>query len=400
MRRLLSFELLARWGARLALLALAGCVEPYVPAVIDAPTSFLVVDGFINGNGRSTFQLSHTLNVAATAAPPIEPGASVAIVDDAGGRYPLREPVPGTYQSDSLVLNAGRQYQVRITTSANADYESDLVPLKVTPPIDKLGWRLRDDQLQILLDTHDPAGQARYYRWGAVETWKFNAGIQSNLEYFPKPKLGQTTIDLRTTPIYTCWRTEQPTVIRQGTTAALSQDALTGAIALSFSDRAERLIIRYSVLVSQAAETAEEFAYYELLRKNTEAVGTVNDPLPSQLTGNVHRVGQAREPVLGFVGAHTVQYQRLFINRAELALPTDWRFNSPYQQCVLGGLRICDSYGKCDLPGVIRVLSQPSVVPVDELLDDETQKAIGYTTATRDCADCRTRGTTVQPSFW
>ena len=393
MRRLFSPELVARWSARLALLGLAGCVEPYVPAVINAPTTFLVVDGFINGNGRSTFLLSRTINVATTTAPPVEPGASVAIVDDGGARYPLRETQPGTYQSDSLVLNAGRQYQLSITTSANAAYESDPVPLKVTPPIDKLGWQISGDQLQIRLNTHDPAGQARYYRWSAVETWEFNAGIHSFLEYYPHPTVGQATIDGRTTPIYTCWRTERPTAIKQGTSAALSQDAITDAIVLSFSDRDERLIIRYSVLVSQAAETAEEFAYRELLRKNTEAVGTVNDPLPTQLTGNVHRVGQASEPVLGFVGAHTVQQQRLFINRADLPFPKDWQFDSPYQQCIVGELRICDLNGKCDLPGIIKLLSQPSIVPVD-------YSKAGYYATSPECADCRLRGSNVKPSFW
>ena len=379
-----------------ALLLLAGCVEPYVPAVLDAPSSFLVVDGFINGNGRSTFLLSRTTNVATTTAPPAEPGASVAIVDDGGARYPLRETQPGTYQSDSLLLNASRQYQLRITTSANTDYESDPVPLKITPPIDKLGWQISGGELQVRLDTHDPAGQTRFYRWSAVETWEFHAGVPSFLEYYPHPQPGQSTIDLRTTPIYTCWRTERPTAIKQGTSAALSQDAITNAIILSFSNRAERIAIRYSVLVSQTAETAEEFAYRELLRKNTEAVGTVNDPLPTQLTGNVHRVGQASEPVLGFVGAHTVQQQRLFINRTDLPLPTDWRFDSPYQQCTIGELYFCDLRGaNCDVQGVIDLLSQPSIVPVDML-----PKNLGYTSATLDCADCRTRGVTKKPSFW
>ncbi|MEJ7663238.1 MAG: hypothetical protein WKG07_28720 [Hymenobacter sp.] len=68
------------------------------------------------------------------AAPPAEPGASVAIVDEGGGRYLLREKAPGTYRSDSLLLSPARRYQVRIATgsgTAAATYESDLVPLKV-----------------------------------------------------------------------------------------------------------------------------------------------------------------------------------------------------------------------------------------------------------------------------
>jgi hypothetical protein len=130
------------FGSALALVgALAGCVEPYVPEVLAAPSSYLVVDGFINGNGRTTVLLMRTASVAATGAPAVEKGAKVFIVDDAGTRYALAEPTAGTYRSDSLVLSPARRYQVRLTTAANAAYESDLVPLKVTPPIDKLGWQ-------------------------------------------------------------------------------------------------------------------------------------------------------------------------------------------------------------------------------------------------------------------
>ena len=379
MRRLPSSELLARWGARLALLVLAGCVEPYVPAVIDAPNTFLVVDGFINGNGRSTFLLSRTTNVAVTATPPAEKGAQVFIMDDAGGRYPLREAMLGTYQSDSLVLDASRQYQLRITTSANVSYASDLVPLKITPPIDKLGWQADSSYVRVSLNTHDPSGQARYYRWGFIETWEFNAAFESIEEYdYTKKKIVP-----RVTPIYTCWQTKRSSLIKQGSSGQLSQDVLTNAPLLAISSRAERLKIRYSVLVSQYAETAPEFAYYELLRKNTEAVGTVNDPLPTQLTGNVHRVDQAAEPVLGYVGAHTVQQRRLFISRAELPLPKKFKFENPYQDCMYGG-NFTEDYFK--IYGTVPI----SFIGSSPLLYGST----------RECADCRVRGSNVKPSFW
>ncbi|TPG66172.1 DUF4249 family protein [Hymenobacter nivis] len=171
--------------------------------------------------------------------------------------------------------------------------------------------------------------------------------------------------------------------MRQGSTAQLSQDALTNFPLLAVAGQAERLAIRYSLLVSQVAETAEEFAYYELLRKNTEAVGTVNDPLPTQLTGNVHRVGNAQEPVLGYVGAHTVQAKRIFIARAELPLPANWAFDNPYQSCTIGdSLALSSFVGMGSVP--------IAYVPMSPL----------FTGATRECVDCRLRGSNVKPSFW
>lgn len=381
-------------------LGVGSCVEPYAPDIVSANANYLVVDGFINGNGRTIIQLSRTENIATTTPPPAEKGARLFVVDDTGTRYALTETsTSGTYRSDSLVLPAGRRYQLRITTAGTgaATYESDLVALKVTPPIDKLAWQLKADNVELQVSTHDASGQSRYYRWKAVETWEFNAAFSSALEYYPKMNgpNGNSLIDTRTTPIYTCWRTEQPTTIVQTTSAQLSQDAITSYVVRSLPARDERFKVRYSLLLSQYAESAEEFAYLELLRKNTEAVGTVNDPLPVQLTGNVHRL-DTPEPVLGFVGAHTVQRQRLFISKADL--PARSNYDTPYTTCSMTDLYFCDSQGTCDVLGVFRLFASPSYVPL-AFVNDPTFGA-GISSTSADCADCRTRGTTTKPSFW
>jgi hypothetical protein len=387
----------ARWGARLLLLGLAGCVDPYLPDVVSAPSSYLVVDGFINGSGVTRIKLSRTQNIAATTSPTPETRATLFVVSETGTRYLLREQSPGFYRSDSVVLAPGR-YQLRIALSGNtpATYQSDLVPLKATPAIDNLSWRLRSNQLQVLLNTHDASQQTRYYRWKFIETWEFNSAYNSALEYNPATR----QIQARTTPIYTCWRTEQPTTVKQATTAQLSQDALVDQDVLDMSDRAERLKIRYSVLVTQYAETAEEFAYYEQLRKNTEAVGTVNDPLPVQLTGNVHRTGSATtEPVLGFVGAHTVQQKRLFISRADLPFASNWAFESPYTSCKLEPEILSDYRPPLRFPNTLTFAS-PNYVPVYIYANPDTGVLDGYYGSTRECVDCRARGSITKPSFW
>jgi hypothetical protein len=375
-------------GPVLGLLALAGCVEPYAPALVDANANLLVVDGFINGNGRTRIKLSHSVNVGA-ATVPTEKGAKLFVVDNVGARYALTELVGGRYQSDSVQLNPARQYQLRLTTAAGVAYASDLVPLKVAPPIDRLSFRRDGSQVLLLLSAHDAQGQSRYYRWGFTETWQFHAAYESKLEYYPPPI---NDVAGRTTPIYTCWRTEQAGSIRQGSTANQAQDMLLDFPALILSARAERFTIRYSALVSQYTETPEEYAYYELLRKNTEAVGGINDPLPVQLTGNVHRVDGAAEPVLGYVGAHTVQQKRLFINTQDLNLPANWAFASAYPDCIL-------QIGPAGS-------SNPSVIPIEYFNDpanpptnpNGTPDFCFYSTPA--CADCRTRGTTTKPSFW
>ncbi|MGI4864715.1 MAG: DUF4249 domain-containing protein [Janthinobacterium lividum] len=376
---------------------LSGCVDPYLPDVVGTNANYLVVDGFINGNGVTRIKLSRTINVATATAPPAEKGAKIFIVDNTGQRYALTEKASGSYQSDSMVLNSTRQYQLRITPAVGAAvYESSLVPLKVTPPIDNVKWKLDGNDIQFSLSTHDAQLQSRYYRWSFIETWQFNSAFESRLEYDTK----RERIMPRKVPIYTCWRTERPSTIKQSSTAQLSQDVLVDFPILGASSRSERFTVRYSLLVSQYAETAAEFAYYDLLRKNTEAVGTVNDPLPTQLTGNVHRLDKPDEPVLGYVGAHTVQQRRLFINRADIPYPFGWRFDTPYQACDSLGKELRGDYKPPLPPGKSYIFQVPSNTPVGAIVSSSGNDTIGYTGASTECVDCRLHGTLTKPSYW
>ncbi|QKG57816.1 DUF4249 domain-containing protein [Hymenobacter sp. BRD128] len=380
-----------------SLLGLSGCVEPYVPAVLDAPTKYLVVDGFLNGAGRTRIRLSRTQNIGTATAPPAEQGAKLSIVDETGRSYALAEQRPGFYVSDSLVLPAGRRYQLRISTTNAASYASDLVPLKVTPAFDKFKWTRQDGQLLFSFSTHDPSGSSRFYRWRLAETWEFNALYPSNIEF------RGGIIVKRITPIFTCWHTEQPSTITQVSTASLSQDALSQQQVLAFSERSERVKIRYSLLLTQYAETAEEFAYNEILRKNTEAVGTVNDPLPSQLTGNVHRVDNPQEPVLGFVGAHTLVQQRLFINPQDLPAHKPDFYENPYANCQAPDTgEVVKPYFKYGVYyPASRIFADPDNVPTDLLYSQSTTYPVyGYLGGARECIDCRTRGSNIKPTFW
>ena len=386
-----------RYWPALAALLLAGCVESYMPDVTDVPTNYLVVDGAINGNGVTRVKLTRSVGLKGDAVP-VEKGAKIFIVDNTGVRYPLTEKTAGSYQSDSLQLSPARQYQLRFTTSTNVAYASDMVPLKVTPPIDKLNGQLNGSQVQLLLDTHDATGQSRYYRWSLAETWEFNSAYISQLEYDPVRKI----IMARNTPVHTCWRTEQASAIRQSTTAQLSQDALTNYNLANLDGHDERFVIRYSVLVSQYVETPDEFAYYELLRKNTEAVGGVNDPLPVQLTGNVHRLDNAAEPVLGYVSAHTVQQQRIFLTPQDLRLPAGWSFTTPYDICKEGIEYFRDPTDNRRLVSYPHTItySSPTSSPIAIVMKPNGIDTLGYSGSTRECVDCRVRGSLTRPSFW
>ena len=376
------------WGAVLLLL-LAGCVQPYEPKVAEAAKSYLVVDGFINTQGISLFKLSRTLSLAAGTTPTIEAKAAAYIGDAAGNRYALAESPAGTYSSASLTLTPGQKYQLHLTTTMGKTYLSDFVVAKKTPPIDSVSWKFGAGGLQLYVSAHDNTNQTTYYRWNYSETWLFTSAFYSHVAYDKASK--QYTMP-RPEDIYHCYSTVNSTAINLANTAKLTQDVLSQAPLLLIADNSAKIRYRYSILVQQQAQSAEEYQYWEALKKNTESIGSLYDPLPSQLTGNVHCLDDATEPVLGYVGAHSVTEKRIFIDRNDLPLPLNWVFDTGYQSCGV-------KPEEFNLFDALANFSTPNYMPIDPLYND-AGVIVGYSGASPTCIDCRLRGTNVKPSFW
>ena len=283
------------------LVVVVSCIEPYLPEVVGPTKDYLVVDGFINSQGVTTIQLTRSIRLADTGQPASEAGATVQIIDDANAHYPLKEGKAGIYQSAYLTLNPARSYQLRIS-SGRKTYQTDYLTVKTTPPIDNVGWKLGKDGVQIYVSTHDATNHSTYYRWRFEETWQFTSLYNSRYQYNAATK----RIERRTDDIYHCWRTTTSNAIVQSNTTRLSQDVVSEFPLTLLASNSEKLPIKYSILVQQQAESKAEYDYWETLKKNTESLGSINDPLPTQLTGNVYAVGAADELVLGFVGIHSV----------------------------------------------------------------------------------------------
>lgn len=380
-------------GLLALLVLLTGCVEPYAPDVIDAPPSLLVVDGFINAAGATTIRLSRTASLSTKATPPAEARATLFIETQNGGpRYALTETTPGTYVSAALTLDAARQYRLRISTRVGRQYASDFVPAKLTPPVDAVSWGMQGTtDFNIYVSAHDDTRNSQFYRWEYEETWEISSPYQPLIEYYD----GAIRPIRQPFPVV-CWSTATSSRIALNQTIALSEDRVTNFRILTLPTNTSRLARRYSILVHQQALTKDEYAYWDLLRKNTENIGSLFDPQPTQLTGNVHNLDDGQERVLGFVGAHSVSSKRLFINRTEL--PAAVQPLSGYEACLPAdtlkpGFGIPPPTAEDIRASLFSAFNTQKYLPIEEV-------KVGVTAKERDCIDCRTRGTAVRPSFW
>ncbi len=373
---------------------LFGCREKYVPPQITANPNYLVVDGVIAGNDTTFIKLSRTTQLGNGAVVQAEAGAIVTVESDAYASYVIKETkTRGTYSSGvPLVLNPTAKYRLRIiaNTNTHATYLSDFVPVKNSPPIDSVGYSLPANGLQVYANSHDDAGNTRYYRWDYIETWQFNANYDS--EYI---ELNGQWIIPRTAAqqVFNCWGNNSSTDIVLASSSKLTRDVMYQAPITIVPALSQKISIKYSILVKQYALTLDAFNFWQLLKKNTEQLGSIFDAQPSSITGNIHNIADYAEPVLGYISTGSVQQKRIFVDNT--ALPTGWGKENPFPTCSIdtiwsSPLKTPNYY---DVWAHVYLVTSPIINPKYPL--DTAWYGAG-----RACADCTLRGVTKKPSFW
>ena len=365
--------------AGFCILYLANCKVPYDPPIKSSASNYLVVEGYMDGNGPTNINLSRTRNITSgdTAAHISETGAHVELQDQANNSYPLSEAGNGNY-TGNFYLYSGNSYRLHIKTTTNKEYVSDFVPFKQSPAIDRVGWILKDGGVKIFLNTHDSQNNTTFYRWNYQETWEFHSQYYSMLKYNP----AETTVVARTTSVYQCWRSQNSTNILLGSSAKLKEDVINAAPILYIPNHDKRISVLYSILVTQYALDSSGYNYWNAMKSNTENVGSIFDPQPNLTRGNIQCISDPSETVIGYIGAGNTVQQRLFIQNSEL--PAGWNLLPNCLEYTVPNIK--DS--------LLYYFSNNNLIPYSQ---DFTG---GYLSASGRCVDCTLTGSPVKPTFW
>ncbi|MGV3540781.1 MAG: DUF4249 domain-containing protein [Rufibacter sp.] len=359
---------------------IAGCVEEYVLPPTATKLNLLVVDGNINLDQKTAVVvLTRTQDLAMADHQPVqESGAQVSIEEENGARYQLHESPgqKGRYAGFNSQWAYGRKYRLRIKTKEGKEYGSELVTTHKTPIIDSVTWRVEGDKVQVEVNTHDPENETRYYRWQIEETYEYQS-------YFPSAYMrdeeGRPVLRPPHLQIYTCWKTDRSSAILVTSTSQLSQDVVNHFLLARHEGNGDRFSRRYSIGVTQYAISQEEYTYWQMLKKNTESVGSLFDAQPAYVTGNISCLTAPEEPVFGFFSAQSTTSKRLFIEAEQLK---KWGFKEIPMACYI--IELAD-------------FSQLPLYNNTEIIDIGSKITLG----TKDCTDCRLKGGSNQrPSFW
>jgi hypothetical protein len=356
-----------------------GCVKPYVLPKSAHNLNYLVVDGTIIIGDTTTIKLSRTLNITDTLPPVPEKNAQVSVVSESGNAFDLVADGDGIYKLNLTTLSFSEKYSVHIRTSDGSEYVSDFVEAKQSPPIDSLEWD-QDDAVSIYVNTHDPSGRTRYYRWQFEETSQYTAEYDSHLDFKNGELIFIEPQDYR----FTCYKYFNSNAIVVGASTSLKDDVIRRGLITMVPNDNSKIAVRYTILVKQYALTAGAYKYYQLIKNNSEQTANIFDPQPSQLQGNIHCLTNSGEQVLGYMTASSVTEYRIFINQVEL---------KDRKQTIYAS--VCEVILLNDPVSIVEFLSTGRFLPA------YFQGSGTLAIAAPICVDCRLQGGTVdKPPYW
>ena len=366
------------------------CVEPFTPEVRKY-ADLLVIDGTLTDElGTQTITVSRTSNYNESGFIP-ENGCSVTVLDDQGNIFPYTGKGSGRYQAEFYQgdVQYGRAYMLRVISNDGKVYESDYQTIKPAPQIDSVTAVAEtkitaEDPVglygyQFYVNTSDPTGNTRYYRWSMEETWEYHAPFEVAFMYDGVLHANYSFPDDRSK----CWKTMEVPGIYSATSRDIANDVLKNVKLNYVSTGTNRLKVRYSLLVKQYALSAEGYEFWSGLEKQTQESGGLYESQPYMIRGNITCVSNPGEVALGFFSASGVSQKRIFVDP-----PRHYVYDLPCLGDTITKRNPIEDYPKSSYPVYLFKIYLPHGLFL-------------MAAAERRCFDCLERGgTNIRPDFW
>ena len=379
----------------LLLVLTGGCIIPFE---IDSEEydKVIVVEGVVTTEfKRHTVQLSFTTPIISNSQAMLQ-GADVWVENNAGAIYTFREESPGKYQSElEFAAREEFEYQLFFRTSEGRLYQSTKDRPIPSPPIDSIYDRyaelipanstIQEVGIQFFLDSYDPTGNAKNFRYEWEETYKIVTPYKSFFDY--DYNLGE--IVYREIPIDVCYSTNTSTSLIIGTSVGASVNRIVEFPVQFVSGDTDILRNRYSILVRQFSVSNETYNYYQRI-KTTERQGTLFDEQQGSVIGNIVSLDDPNEVVLGNFEVSGVSSLRVFFDFGDLdskLLYPDFRFRCITDDLISTSVSNALTYVQANTYNIIDILDAESGPPSAIMAPDL-------------CSDCTEYSSNVKPDFW
>jgi hypothetical protein len=284
----------------LFLLLLAGCIEE-IEFERPEGESALVVDGVIvRGNGVQSIRLSWVGKIGSSIFSPVE--AATVFLASAQGKYPYSYISDGVYElpAGTVSVETGQMYWIELTIG-NVAYRSEAEIVPLVQPINGLSYVIRDRMFVLEVENTTPESGLLYLKWNLEN-------IYSISELFCSPFSLPKTCYIRDPFQDQLVRTYDATALTSGST--FRHTIVEKEIDFTFGNPQSFHVIQQSV-------SEKAFDFWDRVNIVANPSGSVFDPQPAQVRGNVINLSDPSETVLGYVAAVSQDSAVLFTTRGE-----------------------------------------------------------------------------------
>ena len=364
---------------------LGSCRTPYDPEIPATELQILVVEGYLDTEGKtSELKLSRTVPLSSEASMLPELGATVMLRGQNGQQFDLTEKGDGIYLFERNI-DESQTYVLEILLRSGERFTSEELKPIVTPEILDGGFLRDEDGVEVFVSTQGNA-EADDFLWTYEETWIYRPRIRTTWIYDPQIR----DVRLRTEGEQNslCFKTETSPDIILETSSRFQDQVVFQRTIVEIPVGDERIMERYSILVSQKGIASKDVQFWEILKKNTEDIGSIFSPLPSLIGGNIKGLDN-QTPVIGQVSLGVIRQKRIYVNRNDVA---PWNYIDPqFNDCVIAENPVM-------IPEYTTVFGNGSIVPARELMVGTT--IVGFFPSSRRCTDCTLYASPVRPEFW
>ena len=298
------------------LLTILACVDP-ISLKVNEGAGTLVVDGVITDEPGTFFiKLSRSIpfdNSQVLRVYPVpEKGATVRISDNKGSWETGVETDPGKYMFTYMTGAVGNSYVLEITTSDGKQYRSEAEQMQQAVAPDRIEFDFKFYQNAIITTNrgaayipldgffmyavlNDPPEQGNYHLWQADGTFEFfSLTDHDTLKqcWAPHPQRLESGIEL-SDDIYTNGKTSRQFVC------------------IVPYNRVSHFLVK----IKQLSLTEGAHDFWRRSKSQHITTGSLMDPPPAAIQGNIHPVNADDGLVLGYFGASSVIRTNHLLNR-------------------------------------------------------------------------------------
>jgi hypothetical protein len=322
-----------KYSFLLLLLIGFACIDPFAVDSLEGP-QLLTVEGMVtSGVGPHTIKLSRSATYGSIFEALVRPvsGATVIVRDNLGQVTFFAESTVdrGTYSSPAnFSAVVGRSYTLQLQLVDGKVFSSLPERLESVPVLESLSYQVVTipvegeinprSGIQLIGTISDPADQNNFYFW-RNDPSVYILQTRPDLFTIRPPDADDRDPDPKDCCI-TCFRTE----LAGNTSVFIAQDdnfnGLSTKVPVGFiEDDGLRFIQTYRIDVKQLSISQEAYRFLRLVKQQAEISGSVFDPPPANIRGNLISLDNPDEVVLGYFMAAGESKKRIYINGQDLS---------------------------------------------------------------------------------